>query len=123
MIQYVHTHEPHLDLREEHIAFYLTMGMVDCTKEFFHQGIVTKTCNLKNWVILPEFRVVSSDIKIFPDIYMMFQFHKLERMDSSSGDYSNHLTNEFNPSYGSMLIKLHQSTNQQNTGRKMLLLH
>ena len=49
-------------------------------QEFFHREIVNKTGNFKDRVILPEFRVVISDIKAFPYIYLTFQFHKFEWM-------------------------------------------
>ena len=94
-MQYVHAQEHHPDHRKQFIASYRTMWMVDNTKEFFHRGIVTKTSSFKKWAILPEFRVVSSDIKTYPDIYRMFQFHKFEWMDSAPGDFFNHLTKDF----------------------------
>lgn len=67
-VQYVHAQEPYPDRWEKLIACYRTMWTVDQTKEFFYRGIVTKTRSFKKRAILPEFRVVSSDIKEFLDI-------------------------------------------------------
>ena len=104
MIQYVHAQEHHPDRWEQLIACYYAMWIMDRTKEFFHWRIVTKIGSLKKRAILPKFRVVSSDIKAFPNIYQMFQFHKFEWMDSAPGDCSNHLTKEFYMSTGIVVL-------------------
>lgn len=54
------------------------MFTMNRTKEFFHKGILTKIGSFKKRAILPKFRVVSSDIKAFLDVYQKFQFHKFE---------------------------------------------
>lgn len=67
-VQYVHAQEPYPDRWEKLIACYRTMWSMSHTKEFFYRGIVTKTGSFKDRAILPEFRVVVSDIKAFLDI-------------------------------------------------------
>lgn len=59
---YVHTQKPHPDRREELIACYHTMCIVNHTKKFFQKEIVTKTRSFKDHPNLHKFQVVISDI-------------------------------------------------------------
>lgn len=110
MVHYVHSQEPRPNCWEQLIACYHTMFTMNRTKEFFHKGILTKIGSFKKRAILPKFRVVSSDIKAFLDVYQKFQFHKFEQMDNTPGDFSSNLTKEFYTSYVATLMNLAATT-------------
>uniref|UniRef100_M1E0A8 Uncharacterized protein n=1 Tax=Solanum tuberosum TaxID=4113 RepID=M1E0A8_SOLTU len=67
---------------------------------------------------MPETRVVVADIKVFSDIYRIFQLHQFDWMDNAPGEYSSHLAREFCSSYASTLMNFSADTQTMKRGQK-----
>uniref|UniRef100_M1DR74 Integrase core domain containing protein n=1 Tax=Solanum tuberosum TaxID=4113 RepID=M1DR74_SOLTU len=78
MVMYVNMHEPDPAARQQLLDCYRSMWTVNRSEEFFNNGIVNKTGGFKNRAIMPETRMVVADIKVFPDIYRIFQLHQFD---------------------------------------------
>uniref|UniRef100_M1E122 Uncharacterized protein n=1 Tax=Solanum tuberosum TaxID=4113 RepID=M1E122_SOLTU len=89
-------------------------------EDFFNNGIVTNSCSFKKRSIMPETRVVVDDIKAFPNIYRIFQFHQFDWMNNASGEYSSHLAREFYESYATTLMNFTAETETTKWGKKDL---
>ncbi|KAH0736615.1 hypothetical protein KY285_012322 [Solanum tuberosum] len=118
MVMYVNAQEPNPALRPQVIVCYRSMWTVSRSKEFFDNGIVNKTGGFKNRAIMLEIRVVVVDIKVFSDIYQIFQLHQFDWMDNAPGEYSSHLTREFYSSYAAKLMNFAADIETTKHGQK-----
>ncbi|KAH0698666.1 hypothetical protein KY284_012881 [Solanum tuberosum] len=104
MIQYVYLHEPNHVVRPQLINCYRSMWTVDRSEDFFKNGIMSKSGKFSSRPVIPEARVVVSDIQAFPDIHRTFQGHHVGWMNNSHGEFSLHITREFYSSYATTLM-------------------
>uniref|UniRef100_M1DXB8 Uncharacterized protein n=1 Tax=Solanum tuberosum TaxID=4113 RepID=M1DXB8_SOLTU len=120
MVQYLNIHEVDPVARQQLIDCFRSMWTVERCEDCFNNGIVNKSSGFKNRQIMPETRVEEADIKAFPNIYRIFQFHQFDWMNNAPGEYSSHLTREFYSSYAATLMNFVATRRQLNGGRKTL---
>ncbi|KAH0720142.1 hypothetical protein KY284_005172 [Solanum tuberosum] len=104
MIQYVHLHEPDPVVRQQLIDCYCSMWTVDRLEDFFKNGIVSESGGFSSRSVIPETRVVASDIQAFPDIYKIFRMHQFVLINKSHGEFSRHITRELYAFYAAVLM-------------------
>ncbi|KAH0689073.1 hypothetical protein KY289_016431 [Solanum tuberosum] len=118
MIQFVHLHEFDPVVRQQLIDCYRSMWTINRSVEFFKNGIVSQSGGFVGRPVIPETRVIESDLQAFPDIYRTFQRHHLEWMNNSPGEFSCHLTREFYASYAATSANFAADTETTNRGQK-----